>query len=367
MNISRHHCNKCDTRIPKHRPLLTCSNCLQFKHYSCNNLSKNEAFGIINSDYSKYWTCQDCMTDIFPNNIPIFDDNVQLNSLPSKKDKINRSCVACGKTVSDKSCSTCDWCLNICHRKCIKGKLGCTNCCTDMIPGYHYNIYELHPHLLADIPFSYYPYDSGALFNLLGDRFDTTEEQAILNDISEQLIKCKYVNPNYIKPSKNNELKVMSLNIRSLFRNIDFIRENITHFNKFDTLLFNETNCDASTLPNGLNDLKIDEFYPPIFKKPHRASNKGGGIAIYINKRVCSENDFETLDLGIQNESNVTCEYLLLKLNIKLAKNTRRTIIIGGLYRSPSAKPEESFEKIEQILSKFLPKTKELVGNYGET
>ena len=52
--------------------------------------------------------------------------------------------------------------------------------------------------------------------------------------------------------------------IRSLFRNIDFIRENITHFNKFDILAFNETNCDASTLPNGLNDLKIDEFYPPI-------------------------------------------------------------------------------------------------------
>ena len=65
------------------------------------------------------------------------------------------------------------------------------------------------------------------------------------------------------------------------------------------------------------------------------------------------ENDFETLDLGIQNESNVTCEYLILKLNISLARNSRKTIIIGGLYRSPSAKPDESFEKIEQILSKL--------------
>ena len=60
-----------------------------------------------------------------------------------------------------------------------------------------------------------------------------------------------------------------------------------------------ETNCNVSTLPNGVNDILIDGFYCPYTINPHRDSNKGGGLAIYVNHRVCDEEDLEVLDIGL--------------------------------------------------------------------
>ena len=61
--------------------------------------------------------------------------------------------------------------------------------------------------------------------------------------------------------AKTNELKIMSLNIISIRKNIDYIRENFNEFDKFDILSFCETNCDINTLSNGLNDILIDGFH----------------------------------------------------------------------------------------------------------
>ena len=61
-----YHCEKCDIRLPKNRPLLVCSLCSNLKHYKCNMLSKNEALLIIDSGQMNYWTCQDCITTLFP-------------------------------------------------------------------------------------------------------------------------------------------------------------------------------------------------------------------------------------------------------------------------------------------------------------
>ena len=169
--------------------------------------------------------------------------------------------------------------------------------------------------------------------------------------------KCKYVEPKNIQTPKNNELTIMSLNIRSLNKNIGFIRENNWLFKKFDVLCFCETSCNVESLPNGINDTILDGFYSPILQNPHRASNRGGGLATYVNHRVCAESDIELLDIKLDPPPQNTaspCEYMFVKVNIKLASsNHKKSYIIGNFYRSPSITPSLFFETLNSILSRL--------------
>ena len=96
--------------------------------------------------------------------------------------------------------------------------------------------------------------------------------------------------------SKSNELKVLSLNIRSLSKNIQGIKNEIEHYQKFDVLCFNETNCTIEKFPNGINDILLDGFHDPIIQAPIRTTGRGGGLAIYINKNVCEFDEIEKFD-----------------------------------------------------------------------
>ena len=64
---SKSKCEKCNVSIPKNQPLLMCSLCGEIKHFKCNNLTKNDAAEIIKNGQD--WTCQDCITSIFPVNL----------------------------------------------------------------------------------------------------------------------------------------------------------------------------------------------------------------------------------------------------------------------------------------------------------
>ena len=74
------------------------------------------------------------------------------------------------------------------------------------------------------------------------------------------------------------------MNIRSLNGKITEIRDNVSHYAKFDVLCLNETNCDPKNLPFGGNELELEGFHAPILQAPARSSGKGGGLAIYIKK-----------------------------------------------------------------------------------
>ena len=271
-------CDKCDIRIPKYRPLLVCSLCSKLKHYKCHKLTKNDAINIINNDHMSYWTCQDCIKSIFPGPACI-----QPSNNVSKKNIINFPqfvmCAACDKPCSQSrtaNCHSCDWCDRLCHKKCIKNSLGCIECCKNIIPGYYYKTQEItNSSVNNNIVFN--PYDRNSLINQIGDRLDSEEEGLIWDEMAEKLKKCKYIESKNVKMSQSNELKIMSLNVRSLIKNIDYIREHINDFNKFDILSFCETNCNVDVLPNGLNDLLIEGFHEPLIQRPHRKSNRGGG------------------------------------------------------------------------------------------
>ena len=126
----------------------------------------------------------------------------------------------------------------------------------------------------------------------------------------------------------------MSLNVLSLSKQTSSIRENIENYEHHYILCFNETNCLVDKLPNGIADLTLDAFHEPIIKAPIRASGRGGGLEIYVNKRVCDMTSIETLD----EPQNTSGEFQLTK--IKECKRSNRTVIIENVYCSPSRKPD---------------------------
>ena len=197
----------------------------------------------------------------------------------------------------------------------------------------------------------YNPYSSQSSSNRIGDTLESLIESEAWQQASDQLLNCHYTKLHTIKPTKQNELKVLFLNIRSLNKNITEIRDNILQYQNFDVLCFNETSCNPENLPGGANDLIIDGFHPPIVQTPARKNNCGGGLAIYISNDTCNPNDIEKIEeLSTNNDYNEG-EFLFVK--IKACKAQSKTIIIGNMYRSPSTKPNPS-KFIENLKLKLL-------------
>ena len=342
----RHVCKSCDVRIPQNRPKLVCCFCNEVKHYRCEKLSKNDAINIITTQPHE-WVCHDCMLNTLPINACCPTKRVK-----STEPKFSIVCYACqGRSYSESNVKICPWCNNSCHSKCVKGNLGCITCCEDAIPGFYCQSYEL----IDNIPknnFIHNPYCSNNIMNQIGEQISSEEENSTMwADVSNFLLKCKYVQAKHLKTSRDSELNVLSLNIRSLSKNILTINENILDFQKFDILCFNETNCNTESLANGTDDLLIYGFYPPILQAPGRKSGKGGGLATYIRKTVCLEDDFENFIPKNMPEPSPEGEFMFTKLT--RCKGVQKTIIIGNIYRSPSSKVDNFFERLEIILNKL--------------
>ena len=143
-----------------------------------------------------------------------------------------------------------------------------------MIPGYNHKSYELTNSFISH-SIAFIPYNHSSLANQIGERSEIDDERPIWNEISEQLNNCKYNIARDIKMSRANELKILSLNIRSLIKNIEHFRENTDHFNNYDILCMDETNCNIDLLPHGIEDLLIDGFNATIIQNPFRKSIKG--------------------------------------------------------------------------------------------
>ena len=96
-------CEKCNKRIPKNRPQLKCSICNTIKHFKCINLTKREAFEIIQNQ--PLWSCRDCIMDILPSNLTI--------DIRHSAEKCN----ACSKNIGPSIVvAKCSWCNLRCHK-----------------------------------------------------------------------------------------------------------------------------------------------------------------------------------------------------------------------------------------------------------
>ena len=112
----------------------------------------------------------------------------------------------------------------------------------------------------------------------------------------------------------------------------------------------------------------LDGFHKPILKAPLRSSGKGGGLAIYVNTRVCADEE-KIKDFYPNPEPENSCgECQFVK--ILNCKNYNKTIVLGKIYRSPSRKPDAFNELFETILQKLNRHTKNkicyLVGAFNQ-
>ena len=131
---------------------------------------------------------------------------------------------------------------------------------------------------------------------------------------------------------------------------IDELRENIALYKIFDVLLFNETNCRSKKLPNGKDDLELDGFYEPLIQDPIRPSGKGGGLIIYVNKQVCEEDNIKSF-ISYSEPDNSMGEFQFIK--VANCKGSRKTVILGNVYRSPSCKPDKFNKLFDAVLQKL--------------
>ena len=365
LTIIRPKCEQCNIKIPKKHPKLYCSICNKLKHLACQKLTKADANHLLYLQIT--WTCKECISDILPINA----------CMPSKKNttvsenKFKVKCSACpGYSYTAKNVRTCYYCEQHVHAKCWNNSLGCVKCCESLIPGFHAYTYELlgDPYLKNDK--IYNPYSSSHLTQQIGELIAIEEESnQAFKEASELLVSCKYKIPSIISPADNFELSVFSLNIRTLLNKIANLRDNIEFYEKFDVLLFNETNCKKENLPNGLLDITLEGFYDPIIQDPIRNSGKGGGLAIYVNKRVCIDEDKIVPFSPFSDPENTSGEFQFIK--IQECKGKPKTVILGNVYRSPSKTPEKFNKFYENILQKldtnrYAHKIKVIVGDFNQ-
>ena len=177
------------------------------------------------------------------------------------------NCHTCSKIGSRmKVCSLCD---NNSHKRCHSGDMGCKTCLREIYPGYDLENYFTLTH---DPNFSntalFNPYDIGDYTNSIGisdsEDPDALAEQEIWAPYSKRLISCNYVQPDSLTMNKEGELKTLTLNIRSVLKNITQIRDNMTFYNKFDIVCLNEAMCNNDLLPFEGKELMLENFHPPI-------------------------------------------------------------------------------------------------------
>ena len=367
--MRRAKCEKCDQKIPKNQPKLRCSLCNMYKHLKCQKLTKSDANNILHLKLD--WTCTDCINSILPVNGCSAPKRTKRNCPSVQKVKVK--CASCsGFSYSPRNIRTCTFCDGQVHLKCWNNDLGCTSCCESIIPGFRAKYYEIIGDPYLNNNKTYNPYARNHYTQLIGDMIESNDNESNCFDaVSEILVNCKYKKPNFNAKAEqcDNELNILSLNVQTIGNKIAHFKENLAYYEQFDALAFNETNCIVEKLPNGYDDLILDNFHKPLVKPPSRASGKGGGLVIYINKRLCEEEDIEEFE-PYSEEDNNSGEFQFIKL--KNCYGRQKTVILGNVYRSPAAsnKPEKFnsfFDKILQKLNtnRYANKMKYLVGDFN--
>ena len=301
----RINCYECDGRILNYRRPLNCTICHHTFHYKCQQLSKRHIENIFDMENQNFWTCRSCTANIFP----LINENIATTT--STTEKIgNIKCNSCLKILGKKH-TKCDTCNELVHKRCSAGALGCKKCARETFPGYDY---------LTEI-FNPFSHDS-EINNICASLTNEIQGTDLWNTISHNLENCKYTELKDISPSRDSELKVLSLNISSLKKHLHKIIDKIDQYQNFDVLCFNETSCDPEKLPFGATELTLEGFHDPVLQKPCRDSTRGGGLAIYVNKNMCAETSIKTLNELSSADDPSLGEFLFVEIDMgKNAKN----------------------------------------------
>ena len=125
----------------------------------------------------------------------------------------------------------------------------------------------------------------------------------------------------FSKQLKDKTFSICHLNIRSLSKNIDKLKEFLASLNGiFSVVVVTETWCDETANKNSL--LEIPN-YSALHKT--RKNRKGGGICIYVHK---------SFKFGVRDDIDMFNESVET-LSIEILNKKSRNIIITAAYRPP--------------------------------
>ena len=110
--------------------------------------------------------------------------------------------------------------------------------------------------------------------------------------------------------------------------------------------------CSVDDLPFKGKELELENFHPPFVQQPARDRNRGDGLVIYINKKLCSYNEKVIDELSEISDFKVG-EFIF----IEISRENNKNIIIGNMYKSPSrAADPNNFLNRQELKLKLLEK-----------
>ena len=342
-------CKTCTKKCLARKDPLHCSLCGGIFHPKCIDLTPHDVSQMSTNRTLLNWYCLTCTAEALPfmNNVntDFMIEGTQSVTNISPRARIN--CNTCGKLGNISKMLVCWICDHYSHAKCSAGDLGCKCCMRESYPGYNVTPRSLHAvygHQANSATFN--PYHRTHDSNYIGNRSDDDVDFNPWENCSDILDSCKYYEPRQIHASKSYELKVQSLNIRSLHSAMSSLRDSIEQYTKFDILCFNETNCIAENLAFKGKELELEGFHAPFIQAPARESGRGGGLAVYVNKNLCDLSDIQIKDELSSRDDAKSGEFQVIEITHKNHKNT----ILCNMYRSPSGNLASFIEKLECTL-----------------
>ena len=133
-------------------------------------------------------------------------------------------------------------------------------------------------------------------------------------------------------------LSLMSLNIRSLKKNLDKLLKMLDDLeSKIDIVCLNETWATAIN-----HDLYNLSGYQGVHKYRHK--RRGGGVAIFLNPSI----PFIQLEKHCILNDDIEC--LFVKIDKHVIKS-KKHLIVGSIYRPPSGDPNTFTDHLTEIIS----------------
>jgi hypothetical protein len=238
----------------------------------------------------------------------LMSGDIELNPGPTAKSKVKCPvCTECKirivKNIASSFCSKCDSKI---HLRCKpNNNFVCSNCLT-----------------MNNLPFADSSLNSSFISN------SSFNASSSFTDNS-----CILLQQHNVK-----NLKIMHFNIRSLYKNIDNLKEYLTLYNYTpDIILLSETWIQAK-FNNHISSISIPNY---TFISSSRDWSRGGGVGIYIKLGI-NYKKIHKLSANLPK----TFEHLLI--NVK-GSTANSKVTVGVLYRPPNSKINDWFENFQTL------------------
>ena len=236
-------CSACTKKCLARKGILHCSLCSKMYHPKCVNLLPSDVNQLITSNLLVHWTCYTCTHDIFPLLNDINDHSSNRTNCVKRVCNVSREkCKTCNKLGNRQKMLACWICDSYSHVRCSAENMGCKSCLRKIYPGYDVTPKQLHS-IYGHNNAKFNPFSGDHESNYIGDSNDADEDFNPWDHCSNILNNCKYYEPSKLNHSKAYELKVYSLNIRSLNNAISNLRDDIEQLAKFDSTCLGLNTC----------------------------------------------------------------------------------------------------------------------------